>query len=508
MPSLFLLAVGSAIAYGIALIFYRLFLSPLAKFPGPKLAAATGWVETYYQLWHGEGGQFMYAYKEWHKTYGPIVRISPWEVHIEDSSYFHVLNSTSQPYKKLPKYANMFNNPQSTFSTIDPKLHRIRRAALNPFFSKMKITERGPNIQDAMDRLTDRLQHDYVGEDKVLSINDMWGCYTSDIIVEYAFEKRENFIETPEFRSAFQHALINLSEPIHTAMQFPWFTDAMKSLPDFLLNYLDPRIAVFNKYKANLLNQVEVANAKFHEGHKKGDNIFRSIFASDLPASERRIERVHQEALGITGAATETTMRTLTIAVYHIFSDPSIKARLLQELKTVMPGTTSGASIPSLETIWRLPYLTAVLTECLRFSYGIFTRIPRISDVPVQYGKWTIPSGAVISMDISDVHHDEQIFPDSFAFKPERWLEDPKAFDGKPLTRYMVAFSTGMRNCLGMQLAYAELYIGIVSFVWRFDLDLFETDVTDIRAVRDRFVPRPKLGSKGVRVTNLRRRVD
>jgi hypothetical protein len=56
--------------YTIILAIYRLYFSPIANFPGPKLAALTYWVETYYEVWKGEGGQFPNAYRKWHDTYG------------------------------------------------------------------------------------------------------------------------------------------------------------------------------------------------------------------------------------------------------------------------------------------------------------------------------------------------------------------------------------------------------------------------------------------------------
>ncbi|KAL8968959.1 MAG: hypothetical protein Q9183_002231, partial [Haloplaca sp. 2 TL-2023] len=42
--------VAGVVIYILALVFYRVFLSPIAAFPGPKLAAATEWYEFYYQL--------------------------------------------------------------------------------------------------------------------------------------------------------------------------------------------------------------------------------------------------------------------------------------------------------------------------------------------------------------------------------------------------------------------------------------------------------------------------
>ena len=63
------IAVGGFFLYLLSLTVYRLYLSPLAKFPGPKLAALTQWVETYYEL-RAPGGQFMWVYQKWHEQYG------------------------------------------------------------------------------------------------------------------------------------------------------------------------------------------------------------------------------------------------------------------------------------------------------------------------------------------------------------------------------------------------------------------------------------------------------
>jgi hypothetical protein len=56
------------VAYLISLAIYRLYLSPLAKFPGPKLAALSKYYEFYYEV--VKRGQFTFHIQELHKKYG------------------------------------------------------------------------------------------------------------------------------------------------------------------------------------------------------------------------------------------------------------------------------------------------------------------------------------------------------------------------------------------------------------------------------------------------------
>lgn len=56
------------IVWGISLVVYRLYFSPLSKFPGPKIAAATQWYEFYFNI--VKGGMFMWEIEKMHAKYG------------------------------------------------------------------------------------------------------------------------------------------------------------------------------------------------------------------------------------------------------------------------------------------------------------------------------------------------------------------------------------------------------------------------------------------------------
>lgn len=103
-------------------------------------------------------------------------------------------------------------------------------------------------------------------------------------------------------------------------------------------------------------------------------------------------------------------------------------------------------------------------------------------------------------MTISDSSHDPSIFPDSTAFIPERWLGDPRTPDGLPLDRFMVSFGRGTRACLGVTLAWTEMYLVLGMMFRRFKYELFESSVKEVEVGHDFFIPITSLESKGLRV--------
>lgn len=91
------------------------------------------------------------------------------------------------------------------------------------------------------------------------------------------------------------------------------------------------------------------------------DNIFTAIIQSDIPRSEVTVQRLHDEAIAVVGAGLETTMRIMSVTVFHVVANPAIHRRLRAELESAIPNPDR---IPPWESLEKLPYLTACINEC------------------------------------------------------------------------------------------------------------------------------------------------
>ena len=70
-----LVLTGCVVLYFVSLATYRLFFSPIAKFPGPKLAAVSYWYEGYWDVI--KPGQYVWRIKEMHEKYGQYLMEIP-----------------------------------------------------------------------------------------------------------------------------------------------------------------------------------------------------------------------------------------------------------------------------------------------------------------------------------------------------------------------------------------------------------------------------------------------
>ncbi|KAF5875950.1 putative cytochrome p450 protein [Botrytis fragariae] len=501
-----IVAIGLWVTYLVCGIIYRLYFSPLASIPGPKLAAMTTWYEAYYDIWLG--GQYVWKIEKLHKKYGPVIRINPHEIHVSDPDFIDdIYTGTSRKTDKYRFTGRRTQTAMSMVATIPHDIHKRRRGAMSSYFSKSGVRLLEPIIQRSLEKLLARMENaSKTGE--IMEMIYVFKAATNDIITDYAFGKPSGFMDRDDYNAGFFKDIEKIFLISHTLMHVGWLGPLLESLPRWITTILAPGMAGLYVMQDGWSKQIE--DIKSSSDKDAGKNtIFHGLLNSKLPDSEKETPRLVHEAQLTVFAGQDTTASTMAATVFELLANPDKLIKLKKELAIAIPDPNI---LPSYAQVEHLPYLSAVIQECLRCHPGVITRMARVSpEVPVIYNrnglKYTMPPGTPMSMTSTIIHYDPKYFPNPRKFEPERWLENPR------LDKYLLAFSRGTRNCLGINLAYQEMHTFIAGVFRKYDLydgtgtqkgptfELFDTiRERDVDMYADMIVPFPVPGSRGVRI--------
>jgi cytochrome P450 len=113
--------------------------------------------------------------------------------------------------------------------------------------------------------------------------------------------------------------------------------------------------------------------------------------------------------------------------------------------------------------------IEATINEGMR-SRPVIPMIGRRVTLPWRLGEYAVEANTPVAMSILLLHHREDIYPEPFAFKPERWI------GRKPGTYEWIPFGGGIRRCLGAALAMAEMRVVLEATARRLDLEAAEPE--------------------------------
>ncbi|KAL8858235.1 MAG: hypothetical protein Q9178_005247 [Gyalolechia marmorata] len=479
-------------------VYFCFYSSPIARFPGRKIAALTLWYEFYYDVI--KGGEYIWEIEKMHKQYGPIIRINPYELHVSDPQFLKQLYSSST--KNVEKWtwsAAQFGSYDMTSSTVQHGLHKLRRQAYSNLFSKQSIRSLEPLIQSVVDTLYDQMEKRR-GTGEPIHLGQIYAALTQDIITEYCFANNKNTLLMPGFGPSYD-TILTKAKLCPTLKQFPLLVPAMSYLPTWFLDLVFPLLNSLKSYRQSMLSQVHQFLATRDTLQRKTHTtVFDAILDDpDLPASEKTPSRLAWESQLLLGAGTLTTAHVLQSTSYHLLTNPPILHKLTHELHAA--AAEHSCPIP-LHILEHLPYLNAVIAEGLRISNAVMHRLQRVHpDTPLHYRDWTIPPGIPVGMSPPLIQYNETLFPNPHTFDPERWMPFEET---KTLQAYIFVFGKGSRICAGRELAYTELYMALAKVFGGMvggELRVWETErERDVDVVKDYFVGSVGEGGRGVRV--------
>ncbi|KAL3476514.1 cytochrome P450 [Aspergillus californicus] len=406
--------VAAGILYLVGRAVYNIYLHPLAKFPGPKLRAATrlAWV------WSLASGSNHVKVKSLHDRYGPVVRIAPDELSFISPSAWQDIYTKGPANKGLLRSEAISDAAglKHIFATHNESHTRLRRKFMQSL-SDNGLAKHEPLLQRYA---------------SIMMVNWFAFDVIGDLTLSDSFHQLDN--SAPD----------------------PWITllgTYIKGmLVSFCLNHYWPLNRVLptvapKTYKRLLEQFMGPVREKVHRRLMRPDaEKLDDILASCMPHANGGKNIIDDEYLNLLG------------------NDDRVMRKLCTEVRSI-----SASQDITLAAVARMPYLNAVITEGLRLCHPITWSISRLTPPAGSIvGDCFVPGDTHVNILHYAVYNSESHFENADQFVPERWLGENPPEEGNNAA--FQPFSLGGHSCPGRYMARAEMGLLLARLLHDFDI--------------------------------------
>ncbi len=175
---------------------------------------------------------------------GPVVRIGPEELHLSDPDNYEKIYHTGSKYSKSPRFYRGLGLNTAAFGTPSNELHRVRRAALNPLFSRKRVLDLEDIVHEKVEKLCSRMEQAR-GTDEPVDLHHGFRSVSVDVITDYAFDNCYNLLEADDLGKSFSDMIKLLAPRIWICQQFPIVLTLSKNIPPWLGRRMNKHLAAF-----------------------------------------------------------------------------------------------------------------------------------------------------------------------------------------------------------------------------------------------------------------------
>ncbi|OBT82403.1 hypothetical protein VE02_08402 [Pseudogymnoascus sp. 03VT05] len=456
------------VVYYTGLAIYRLYIHPLANYPGPTLWAISSIPGIRSLL----NGRISFDYKELHDKYGPVVRVSP------DELSFNTVEAWEDIYgHRVGKHAgrpNMDKDPihvgsvepilgASSLTMANDTDHARLRRALAYAFSQKALVEQEELLQDYVTKYIDNIRR-FAEASKEFNAVDWFNYTTFDIIGDLSFGEPFGCLENSE---GSRDWVVMIYESIKAGVLEQGtrrFAD-VGSWPQQFLLWLIPSKARWIR-REHLRNSKEKALRRMNDNSEHKDFLWYIMKQREKKSDVSDDEVIINAALFII-AGSETTATLLAGLTNQLLRNPEKLKRVTAEIRSRF---ATEADL-TFDNIMSLPYLNACFDESLRIfppvPVGLLRKVPKGGDM---IDSNFVPGGTSVSVPAWAASHSPANFKDPDTFLPERWMKEHQSEYGTDQKKASQPFSLGPRGCIGRHLSYVEMRLILGRLLWNFDI--------------------------------------
>lgn len=472
----------AGILYILGVIVYRLTLHPLAKYPGPFLAKITDW---YIVIRSFKGDRHIELF-ELHKKHGPFVRFGPNKVSVNTTEglqkiYGYKANTQKSSYYHI--FSENFGG-ENLLTTVDPGLHAKKRKVIGLALSDNSIRAMEEIVLRNVRKFIQHLGESEPSEKAVPASDDWsspknmieWSSYLAfDVMGDVSFSTSFEMLDKPDNR----YILDILPQGVNGLNMGGWMPAISRlKLGEIFFPTVAKGLKTYEAFSEQQASQRQSLGANVPI-----PDVFSHMIQANKASSEKGEslftprDLVGESSLFII-AGSDTTAISITTTTFYLLHNPETYERLKEEIR---PRFQSLEDIRGGATLNSCRWLRACIDEAMRMTPGMPGLLPREVLAPgVEIGREVFPKGVELGVVHYALHHNEDYYPDSFAYKPERWLAELGDGETKEESERRVAlaqsafcpFSIGPRGCVGKGLAMKEVMITMARMIWLYDMRL------------------------------------
>ncbi|KAK2616780.1 hypothetical protein QQS21_000157 [Conoideocrella luteorostrata] len=477
---------------------YCVFLHPLAQYPGPPLARFTeaygGYLalrktihtSTYQSfLKYGIFGVMALYSQPTDDVIGPVVRVAPNRLVFNSiaalqgklSPVTPAIEKCLQPgidiylNPKLRKgtpyhYQPLSTNQRGVQNTIDKDVHKRKRKLIGSVLNERSMRIFESTMSTRVEKFL-QLLYGASQSLKPVNIANLSQNLAMDIAASLGFGYCLH-LQTNDTYRFITETLIFWMRLINVNMAFP------------ILRYVSRTIMVLQVKKTTKFGMAvkKIIQARMAQG-RDAQHDFYSVATEVNADSELFRSEMWAEATAFLAAGGLSTATSISATFFYLSRYPDCYRTLAHEIRTTFACSDDIKAGPQLNGC---KYLRACIEEALRCAAPVLLPSWREQD-PADQGLFivdghVVPRGTQVAVPIYSLLHNQDIFEDPFAYRPERWLEPDKNSDTEDkkssrvaMRKAFIPFMIGDRNCAGQAMAWMELSLVVARVLWYFDFE-------------------------------------
>ncbi|KAI0223656.1 hypothetical protein L0F63_003223 [Massospora cicadina] len=321
---------------------------------------------------------------------------------------------------------------------------RRHRRIANPAFKKTWSTEM---FGGCTEKLTQLIESE-IGNP--LQVQDLFQRLTLDVLGKGLFSYDFGAVVKGE-----DNYDLKLYNDVMKAMFNPIFF----TFP-FLENWVPSRKASHQKSQENIIRE---RKAELNSEH---DDLLSLMIKASVEEKDVKLSEddVINDLSVFFLAGHDTTANTLTTTFYYLSKHQDIQEKARQQVKAALKGQDR---IPTSEELKAMPYIDCIIKESMRIVSTVQQLRRYCREGKELSSGLAIPRNTFVNLQLWKVHHDEEVYPEPYKFKPERFSD----LYG-PQSMQWMAFGDGSRMCIGKNFSLMEQRVVLSCLLQKFNFYL------------------------------------